>query len=80
MIKLNGIVANAINEIKSLILGFTEPTICTTESNGIPIALAYSGKVIHALQKHANTVRIRIPTIKVFLSYSSSCIQTMLVK
>lgn len=43
-------------------LGFTEPTICTTESNGMPIALAYSGKVIHALQKHANAVRTTIPT------------------
>lgn len=64
MIKLNGIVASAINEVKSLILGFTEPTICTTESSGIPMAFAYNGKVIHALQKHANTVRIRIPTTK----------------
>lgn len=36
LIKLNGIVASAINEVKSLILGFTEPTICTTESNAFP--------------------------------------------
>ena len=45
-------------------LGFTEPTICTTASSGIPIALAYNGNVIHALQKHANIVRTTIPTSK----------------
>ena len=62
--RLNGIVARMMKVGRFLIIGFTEDTITTTSSTLTPIAPAYIGSVMKALQKHIHAVRMKTLAIR----------------
>ena len=58
LIILKGMVARMIKPVRLWMAGFTEATIWITLSNGSYMAFAYRGRVMNALQKQANRVRM----------------------
>lgn len=50
--------------VRLVMAGFTEATMETTLSKDTPMAFAYKGRVMKALQKHAKAVRMAMLTVR----------------